>query len=103
MNTAEIFPLDLDFDETNSKKYLRPEFFCSYERPLKSDVRKNTPYTLINGPNKNKEEHERNDLVELNEASRYLKLTIVPHLVNLLDSLSIIPIDSESLEESFHS
>ena len=39
---------------------------------------------------------------ELNEATRYLKKTMIPLLVDLLDSLIIIPIDSDSLEEAFH-
>ena len=45
----------------------------------------------------------KNDQVELNEASRYLKNTVIPQLVNLLDSLIIMPIDSESLTTTFHS
>lgn len=32
-----------------------------------------------------------------------MKNTIIPNLVNLLDSLIIMPIDSESLELTFHS
>jgi hypothetical protein len=41
--------------------------------------------------------------VDLNEATRYLRSTVIPNLVNLLDSLIIMPIDSESLELAFHS
>jgi hypothetical protein len=41
--------------------------------------------------------------VDLNEANRYLRATVLPNLVSMLDSLSIMPIDSESLELTFHS
>jgi hypothetical protein len=41
--------------------------------------------------------------VDLNEATRYLRSTVIPNLVNLLDSMIIMPIDSESLELTFHS
>ena len=36
------------------------------------------------------------------EASRDLKNTLIPQLVSLFDSLTIIPIDSESLTRAFH-
>jgi len=42
-------------------------------------------------------------LVDLNEATRYLRSNVIPNLVNMLDSLAIMPIDSESLELTFHS
>ena len=42
-------------------------------------------------------------MVDLNEANRYLRATVLPNLVYILDSLSIIPRDSESLELTFHS
>lgn len=41
--------------------------------------------------------------MDLNEATRYLRSTVIPNLVNMLDSLIIMPIDSESLELTFHS
>lgn len=42
MKTSEIFPYDVDLNEVNPRKdkYLRPEFVCIYERPLKADARK---------------------------------------------------------------
>ena len=42
-------------------------------------------------------------MVDLNEANRYLRATVLPNLVSMLDSLSIMPIDSESLELTFRS
>ena len=42
MNTSEIFPHDSDLNELYPRKdkYLRPEYVCTYERPLKADARK---------------------------------------------------------------
>jgi len=42
LKTSEIFPFDVDLSEVYPRKdkYLRPEFVCSYERPLKADARK---------------------------------------------------------------
>ena len=41
--------------------------------------------------------------MDLNEATRYLRSNVIPNLVQMLDSLAIMPIDSESLELTFHS
>ncbi len=40
--------------------------------------------------------------MELNEASRILRRSLIQQLVDLLDSLIIVPIDSQSLEQVFH-
>lgn len=42
LKTSEIFPYDVDLNEVYPRKdkYLRPEFVCIYERPLKADARK---------------------------------------------------------------
>ena len=45
LKTTEIFPLDIDVDKEEQvggkkDKFLRPEFLCSYERPLKADAGK---------------------------------------------------------------
>lgn len=41
LKTAEIFPYDCDQSEHPRRdRFLRPEFVCSYERPLKADARK---------------------------------------------------------------
>lgn len=43
LKTADIFPYDSDQSEHPRKdRYLRPEFVCTYERPLKADARKET-------------------------------------------------------------
>jgi hypothetical protein len=79
---------------------LRPEFICSYERPLKADARKDLGYHVAKDT---KSKDDENDQVDLNEATRHLRSTVIPNLVNMLDSLMIMPIDSESLELTFHS
>ena len=42
LKTGEMFPYDTDLNELHPRKdkYLRPEFVCAYERPLKADARK---------------------------------------------------------------
>lgn len=40
--------------------------------------------------------------MELNEASRVLRKNQINELVELLDSLHVVPIDSQSLEQVFH-
>lgn len=101
LKTAEIFPYDCDQSEHPKRdKFLRPEFVCTYERPLKADARKDVSIQVSQDT---KSKDDENDQVDLNEATRYLRSTVIPNLVNLLDSLIIMPIDSESLELTFHS
>lgn len=38
-----------------------------------------------------------NDVLELTEASKFLKTRVIYELVTMLDDLQIMPIDSESL------
>jgi hypothetical protein len=43
LNTAEIFPLDLEIRDNiypNRDKVLRPEFLCTYEFALKADTKR---------------------------------------------------------------
>jgi len=42
LKTNEIFPLDLDLNDFHQSKqrYLRPEFVCAHEKPLKADSKK---------------------------------------------------------------
>lgn len=42
LNTAEIFPLDLEV-YPNRDRVLRPEFLCSYEIALKADTKRSMP------------------------------------------------------------
>lgn len=99
LNTKYMFPLDSDINETDIDftKYLRPEFLCQYEKPLKADTKKPAPNNV---ENKFKEDQ---DILEINEASKALQQKIIPNLVNLLDSLTLMPLDSKSLSETFHS
>jgi hypothetical protein len=53
LKTTEIFPHDLDVDKDEGlnhvlrkDKYLRPEFVCSYERPLKADAGKDLGFLM---------------------------------------------------------
>jgi hypothetical protein len=112
LKTHEIFPKDnheLQVNDgrsesltkgKNPNSYFRPEFISNYEKPLKSDIKKNIKQL---GAQKFSLKDEEQDLIDLNDASLYLKMSVIPHLVTLLDSLTIMPIDSQSLEEAFHS
>ena len=60
LKTSEIFPYDVEVDkdeQANQKKtkYLRPEFICSYERPLGADTFKKTE-TFAQQERKNNDE-----------------------------------------------
>jgi hypothetical protein len=53
LKTTEIFPHDIDVDKDEGlsnvmrkDKYLRPEFVCSYERPLKADAGKDLGFLV---------------------------------------------------------
>lgn len=72
---------------------LRPEFVCQYERPLKSDTKKNTfkaqkAKEISREPSAeaskrktdtfaNKDDEDQNDVMELNEASRVLRRSLI--------------------------
>jgi len=91
---SDLLPVDLEVssNKTDLSMKLRPEFFCNLETQLSADA-------FIN---MNEQETYIDDL-EVVEASRYLQSFQVPQLVELLDSLTILPVDSRSLTEAFHS
>ena len=98
-NTAHMYPLDNDLNDTNtqSEKYLRLEFLCQYSHPLNADANKPPLKGIENRAN------EEQDILEINEASKTLQTKIIPNLVSLLDSLTLMPLDSKTLSEIFHS
>ncbi|CAI2362249.1 unnamed protein product [Moneuplotes crassus] len=98
-NTSYMFPLDFSLNQANGiqERYIRPEFLCQYERPLKADTRKLPPKGVENRVK------EDQDMLEINEASKTLQSKTIPNLVSLLDSLTLVPLDSKNLSEIFHS
>lgn len=98
-NTKHVFPLDSDSNEVNPnfEKVLRPEFIYEYEKPLKADTKKPTMSGTINRL------QEETDITELGDASKTLRQKIVPNLASLFDSLTVVPLDSKSLSDAFHS
>lgn len=92
-NTEYMYPLD----PHTPGGYLRSEFLCQYDKPIKADTSKVAPKGTENQTNENQ------DILELNEASKTLQQKIIPNLVNLFDSLTLVPLDSKSLSETFHS
>lgn len=91
---SDLLPIDIDVNQKDPdfSQRLRPEFFCDYEKPLSADA-------FINIC----QETSENDDLEVAEAGRYLKGPKIQEFLELLDSLSIMPIDSKSMTQAMHS
>ena len=93
-NADSIFPLDYDFSKKNSfdkRNRLRPEFIRTYEKKLNPDA------LLEAGSNKQLDQSD----VELSEANRTMVRRNFTALLRSLESLNLLPTDSESLEQVF--
>jgi tetratricopeptide (TPR) repeat protein len=92
--TADILPLDLDFNTIPSDftKRLRPEFFSEYQNPLTANGCVNLTEPAL-----------EEDDYELCEASLKVRTDKITEIVELLDSLTIMPIDSRSFTHALHS
>jgi len=67
LKTAEVFPFDSDQSEYPRRdRHLRPEFICSYERPLKADARKDLGYHVA------KDTKSKDDEVRINEVFDFI-------------------------------
>ena len=63
LKTAEIFTYDSDQSEHPRKdRFLRPEFVCTYERPLKADARKEISVHLAKDT-KSKDDDVRSEIL----------------------------------------
>lgn len=118
VRTSEIFPYDIHPQDSNMDNFhrdrvLRPELICANEKSLRADIKKFISYaikTRHRGPQSSqqrvnmaeKDNEDNTDAVDLNLANKFLRDVKIPQLVSLLDSLVIIPIDSATLEETFH-
>lgn len=101
LNTAEILPRDIDYNEPRSQiqanYYFRPEFLCNYDTALKSDIGKDyIGYQFSYNVNKQQEYQK------VSEANQFLKTEVLEHFVNHLNDLKALPIDSESLTKTMH-
>ena len=93
MKTADTFPIEIDVHAKKSMSYLRrlrPEFVIMYDKPLSSDAFLGSVETV---------ESDKED-IELAEAGKQLRTQSVQELVQILDSLAIIPIDSLSFTQA---
>lgn len=92
--TADILPLDLDFNSPNMEcdKRIRPEFFSEYFVSLTADGCINLSEGAM-----------EDDDFELCEASFKVRTDKVIEIVELLDSLTIMPLDSKSFTQALHS
>ena len=92
LKTSEIFPVDYSLqDRKPFDIYLRPEFVCKFEKPLRADAQKRRIRILSQFV-----DYESSDdgQLEIGEAKQQLLSGVIPRVVEQFDSLSIIPIDS---------
>lgn len=92
--SADLLPLDLDFNHIPSDytRRIRPEFFTEYSAQLTSNGCINLTESAV----------EEEDY-ELCEASLQVRTDKISEIVELLDSLTIMPIDSKSFTQALHS
>jgi hypothetical protein len=92
VKVSDILPIDIDLQdsEPDFSKRLRPEYLCDYEFPLSADAFLNSCQEALG------------EDVVVAEAARVLRTQRIPELVEMLDSLSIMPIDSKSMTEAMH-
>ncbi len=101
LKTSEIFPIDYSLqDRKPYDTYLRPEFVCKFEKALRTDAQKRRIRLLSQFV-----DYESGDdgQLEIGEAKQQLLSGVIPRVVDQLDSLNIIPIDSATLTQVFHS
>ena len=92
--SADLLPLDLDFNlvPLDYTRRIRPEFFTEYSSPLTSNGCINLTESAL-----------EEDDYELCEASLKVRTDKITEIVELLDSLTIMPIDSKSFTQALHS
>lgn len=109
LNTSEIFPLDSEqLDPKNIRKnpncVFRPEFFCNYQQFLQADTMKEFQGLQLGfKPNYFEALGTNKDVQDLSDASKFLKNQVLYQVVEILDNLQTIPIDSDSLTDFLHS
>lgn len=74
-----------------------------YERQLKADTFKPHASDKDKDKKQTKKEDQKNDILDVNEASKFLRGTKILELLELLDSLVVVPTEGDQLESIFHS
>ena len=95
MNAESIFPIDVEIFKKSKqlkRQRLRPEFLKEYKKKLNPDTMQEDHQSR---------QLEQNDF-ELTEANKELNNEFMSHLVNGLDSMEFLPMDSPGLERVFH-
>ena len=90
-----IFPIDVEIFKKSKvlrRQRLRPEFLKEYPKKLNPDTMQDSHAS---------KQLEQNDF-ELTEANKELTQTFLTNLVNSLDSMEFLPMDSPGLERVFH-
>lgn len=95
-NGSSIFPLDIEVVSQRSKitrrQRFRPEFLKNYPKKLNPDTMQD---------NQTNKQLDQNDF-ELTEANKVLTSRCLQDLVNGLDSMEFLPMDSPGLARVFH-
>ena len=94
-NADTIFPIDIEISQRSrldKRQRLRPEFLREYEKRLNPDTFQDT---------QGRNQLEQNDF-ELTEANKELTSKNVLNLVNSLDNMRYLPMDSLGVLRIFH-
>jgi hypothetical protein len=94
-NTDSIFPIDIEISQRSrldKRQRLRPEFLREYEKRLNPDTFQDT---------QGRNQIEQNDF-ELTEANKELTAKNLVNLVNSLDNMRYLPMDSLGIIRIFH-
>eukprot|EP01022_Parablepharisma_sp_SALTPOND_P010992 TRINITY_DN1454_c0_g2_i1.p1 TRINITY_DN1454_c0_g2~~TRINITY_DN1454_c0_g2_i1.p1 ORF type:complete len:1135 (-),score=143.33 TRINITY_DN1454_c0_g2_i1:10055-13459(-) len=98
LKTSEIFPADCI--ASGQIGNFRPEFVCRLDKALRADTLKERVQMLSQFV---EYEGTTEGLQDLLEAKQKLLNEVVPRVVEQLDSLNVVPIDSATLTQVFHS
>lgn len=94
-NADSIFPIDIEISQRSrldKRQRLRPEFLREYEKRLNPDTFQDT---------QGRNQIEQNDF-ELTEANKELTAKNLVNLVNSLDNMQYLPMDSLGVLRIFH-
>lgn len=94
-NAMSIFPIDIDITKRSkypTRRRLRPEFLKAYEHKLNPDT-----FEVSSGGKKNDQLES-----DMTDANKTLKNKNVINLVNKLDRMEYLPLDSYGFTKIFH-
>jgi len=100
LKTVEIFPVDCGTPPYSAPiGNLRPEFVCRFEKALRTDTMKGRMQLLSQFAEFDSGAEGMPDIIE---AKQKLLTEVVPRVIEQLDNLKVVPIDSATLTQVFH-